>query len=524
MCGLVGVIGKISKTCISTCITNLEYRGYDSKGVALYDNDKNIYVAKSIYNTLDLDHLPEIDYVIGLVHCRWATHGKISIENTHPHTVGNVTIVHNGMIENIVALKELVKDYIWKSETDTEYLAYVLDRMHFDDSIHDDQMLNTICNILKNINGNYTFAFLYNGTVYAATKNMSLYLIEHDDYIAFSSDSSALSGKFVTINGYGKLNIDGTYDIYNYQHANLILPNFVDNITSVNVNNDNITLHEVYESCIVASRILNQNYTFDLSKYSKIVAIGSGSSYFACQMLELYSQYKVKALFPSELIEEPELLIVMSQSGETMDILHNMKGKYILGILNRPQSSIDLKVNDRLYCLCGIERGVAATKSVLAQMLIAKIICGGMITSISEIYREIEHVLHIDIQEIVHILSKYSNFTILGNGLYYPIALEASLKFIELTYVYVLGLHTNEFKHGYLALVDNNFIVIMLTANEYLSSQIHARGGRILNLYQYQLSELGMLVLMHRIAIELCLYKGLNLDKPRNLAKSLTVL
>lgn len=516
MCGIIGIVGKVKTSDILKYISKIEYRGYDSKGVA-FINDNTLHIYKSIDKTLSL---PDIETNISIMHCRWATHGKISLENAHPHIVGDICLVHNGMIDNIDILKAKITDYKWKSETDSEYLAYILYKRIFNKKIYQDDLLNSIHYIVNNIEGNYTFAFINNNKIYSASKNMSLYLIKHDNIICFSSDASVMQGDFASIEGYGYINHD-KYEIYN-NGQKITLSMKINNIEEINMKK-NITLDELYEIPHIIKRLLQVK--FNILEYNgKIAVTGCGSSYFVSLMLEQYSAFKIKSLSPDQIkIYKPDLLIVISQSGETMDILHHIRNvKNILSIVNRQNSSLDIKSTHSLYCLSGVERGVAATKSVIAQMFIAKSIIGYKFTD--NIINEIQYALNIDISYIVKQLYKAKNIVILGRDINYPVALEGALKIIELTYKPILAIRNSEFKHGYLTLVDNDFISILLDKDEALQNQIKSRNGHIIDLSQYNMSEFGLTVLMQHIAIKLCLKYDFNLDQPRNIAKSITVL
>ncbi|MBA4452569.1 MAG: glutamine--fructose-6-phosphate transaminase (isomerizing) [Nitrosopumilaceae archaeon] len=584
MCSIIGYSGDdIAAPIIVKGLRRMEYRGYDSVGVATESNNqielkKGVGKVEEVNSKVNLEQLPG---KIGIGHTRWATHGKVTDANAHPHpsTSGKIAIVHNGIIENFVELKENLKNegFIFQSDTDSEVIANLLQKNFELSKNVKDAMLKTI----SELKGHYSFIAMFeNGQLAAARFHEPLiigvgknnYFLSSDVLGFIEQTDEAIymdNGNFAIIN-------QDQIQILDFQ-GNEIKPE----ITKVSKEFADVykgdyahfTLKEISEQpeTIFKAGENTKNSIKAVSDYLKhsrnIYLTGSGTSYNASlvakYLLAKYAKIKSESIISSELqfspdsIEPNSIVIAISQSGESADVLEavNIAKKNdckIISIINSMTSTLSRESDIVIGMNCGPEIGVAATKSFTSQLIILyKIIQelnGDVEIDLDEISSSISKILeeHNNIKKIANALKEISDIYVLGRGIHYPIAIESALKIKELTYIHAEGIAGGELKHGPLALMDDNVFVIIInpedsTYQDTLTSarEIKARGAKIIGIsdkesdaYDYwvkipKTSELTYPI-AETIPIQLLSYycaleKDTDPDYPRNLAKSVTV-
>ena len=585
MCSIIGYYGDSSAAPILVKgLKRMEYRGYDSVGVATkFENKievkKGIGKVSEVNKTFQLDKLPG---KIGIGHTRWATHGKVTDSNAHPHpsNSGKIAIVHNGIIENFQELKKKLEEdgYTFKSETDSEVIANLI-QQNFEQT---SDVKETIGKTVSKLKGHFAFVAMFENGVLAAARyhepmiigvGKKEYFLSSDvlGFIEQTDDAIYIdNGNFVLLDSSG-------IQIYDFEGSPVkhqitkVSKEFAD---AYKGDYAHFTLKEISEQ---PDTILNagKNTTeaieqaTDFIRHAKTLYItGSGTSYNAAlvakYMMSKYAKIKLETIISSELITLPDsiepnsILIAISQSGESADVLEavNIAKKSnakILSIVNMLTSSLVQESSLVMGMNCGPEIGVAATKSFTSQLAIlyqiTESLCDGCIgVDFKKVSQDISKILsdHSSIQKIAKKLKDVSDIYILGRGIHYPIASEAALKLKELTYIHAEGIPGGELKHGPLALMDSNVYVIIINPNDSTyndtitsASEIKARGAKIIGIsdknsdvYDFWIEipsvEEPIFPIIEIIPIQLLAYysaleKDTDPDYPRNLAKSVTV-
>lgn len=542
MCGIFGYVGnEPCLTLLGDGLGKLEYRGYDSTGIMVYD--QTIQVAKTKGRVSDL--LPTTDHLstkatIGLGHTRWASHGKATLANAHPHYTDQAAIVHNGIIENHSMLRaELDEAKVsFKSETDTEVVLHAVEQS----LARFDEPLEAFANIVRRIEGLYAIAIFLRATpdrLYLCKKGASLVIAEGADGYLFSSDPVALAGHcqdfiFLGDQQIAELSI-GTMHLYDYQLHRLEdeprrhkLQLSVENIDKGDY--QHFMLKEIHQQGSVLANTIHRLFDFDsvrpradllgferldLDRVQRIKVTGCGTShhagmlspYFVEQYLQTEASVEVahELRYRPALLDDRTLLIALSQSGETADTLscveHAKKFScQTLAICNNPHSSLTRLCDAMVHLDCGMEVGVASTKAFTSMLLTYYM----FVLSIrhqrnhppsSEIYNLRKLPLLVDyvlnstecIEQIAQRYYQADHFIFIGRGPSYPIALEAALKLKETSYIHAEGYAGGELKHGPLALIDSNLPVLVIApADNYLAKtlsnakEIKARDGQII--------------------------------------------
>jgi len=539
------------------------------------------YTAQSIdiepNNAIQLDGLPGN---IGIGHTRWATHGKVTEKNAHPHpsNSGKIAIVHNGIIENFEELKSNLqeKGFDFHSETDTEVIANLI-QLNFDET---PDVKQAIIKTVAQLKGHYSFVVIFeDGTIVGARFHEPLivgvgknsYYLSSDvlGFIEKTDDAIYVDNEdFVIVDGSGIhiFDFDGTSVKYQVtkvskEFADVYKGDFA-----------HYTLKEISEQPDTILRAVDNNqieeFVDNIKQAKNLYITGSGTSYNAAEitkyLMSKFAKIKINTLISSELpfspneIEPNSTLITISQSGESADVLEAVKiakesNAKILSIVNLLNSSLSQQSSLAIGLNCGPEIGVAATKSFTSQLsILYKIcdqLCNGCINPDWEkVSSAISQILsnNSKIKEIAKNLKDVSDIYVLGRGIHLPIAKEAALKLKELTYIHAEGIPAGELKHGPLALMDSNVYVIIInpndsTYNDTLNSanQIKARGAKIIgisdkksNVYDYWIDipsiDEALYPLIEIVPIQLLSYysaleKKTDPDYPRNLAKSVTV-
>lgn len=632
MCGIVGYIGhRKAYPILMEGLHKLEYRGYDSAGCALMSDSDNLNIYKAKGKVADLEAVAEgkdMSGSLGIAHTRWATHGVPSEVNSHPHVSqsGDITIVHNGIIENYAAIKEqlMAKGYTFKSETDTEVLVqliqYVMDSMHIKNLAH------AVRIALKKVIGAYAIAVIDRknpNKLICARKSSPLAIGVSEDNSEFfiASDASPIASytkKIVYLNDDEIAVCERGKDL---QVFNLDNEEVEHEIKEVDIDLSMLSkggyphfmLKEIFDQPNVLrdcmrGRVINAPYSRpwypqsdvnggnhlsvilsavtqhrrELLRARRIVIVSCGTSWHAGligkQLIEHFCRIPVEVAYASEfrysdsVIEPDDVVMAISQSGETADTMAAMEmakkqGALVFGIVNGVGSSIARISDTGVYIHVGPEIGVASTKAFTGQVtvLVMLALALGMAkgTVSQEEYDEVLHELVLIPEKIEKVLqqndkikeiaSNYTyahNFLYLGRGWNYPVALEGALKLKEISYIHAEGYPAAEMKHGPIALIDGEMPVVFIATHHQLyqkiisnMQEVISRNGRILAIVSEGDEQVKNMVeevievpatiaclapLLSVIPLQLLSYhvavaKGLNVDQPRNLAKSVTV-
>lgn len=587
VCSIIGYKGEsLAAPLLVTCLQKMEYRGYDSVGIGTI-NEGKVSVKKGVGRVEDVDSkllLKVLPGRIGIGHTRWATHGKVTEENAHPHTScnGEIAVVHNGIIQNYSELKSMLmrKGHIFKSETDSEVIAHLLE----EDYVHSGDLRGAVLNTAKKLNGAFSFiAAFSDGTIAGARFDEPLIVgISNDGYYVSSDVVGFLNytDRAIFLDNRDVVILKGSeMEMISFDGAPLMRP-----ITQVAWEFGGIdkgtyahfTIKEINEQVetIVKSGKDQEKRIEQVSELLKsapfVYFTGSGTSYHcalvAKALLSKYGRRKSDAIMSSEFqylvndIEHDSVIVAISQSGETADVLEVVKkakplGSKIISIVNVPTSSLARLSDISIPMNCGPEIGVAATKSFTSQLTILYAIIdelsGGVIGLEDQRYRLQNAVKELIksqsmIERITDEIKDVRDIYVLGRSIHYPIALEGALKIKELSYVHAEGIPAGELKHGPLALIDKNSCILVLNPNDSTfddvkanAHEIKARGATLIGIGNspsdvydlfitipevdeilYPLLEV---IPFQMIAYYLALEKNANPDYPRNLAKSVTV-
>jgi len=583
MCSIIGYSGKNSAAPILVKgLQKMEYRGYDSVGIAT-ESENKIILKKGVGKVVEVNNAIKLDSIpgnIGIGHTRWATHGKVTEKNAHPHSSnsGKIAIVHNGIVENFEELKSDLqnKGYKFQSETDTEIIANLI-QLNLDET---SDIKQSIIKTVNQIKGHYSFVVIFeNGTLAAARFHEPLivgvgkngHYLSSDvlGFIENTDDAIYVDNEdFVIVNDSGIhiFDFDGTPVKY---QITKVSKEFADVYKG---DYAHFTIKEISEQPDTILRAVDNNQIqqlVDNIKQAKNLYItGSGTSYNAAEiakyLMSKFAKIKINTLISSELpfspneIESDSTLITISQSGESADVLEAVKiakesNAKILSIVNLLNSSLSQQSSLAIALNCGPEIGVAATKSFTSQLAILyKItdqLCNGCINpDWKKVSDAISQVLsnNLKIKELAKNLKEITDIYVLGRGIHLPIAREAALKLKELSYIHAEGIPGGELKHGPLALMDSNVYVIIInpsdsTYNDTLNSanEIKARGAKIIGIsdkkndvYDHWIEipsvDEALYPIVEIVPIQLLAYysaleKKTDPDYPRNLAKSVTV-
>lgn len=543
MCGIVGYVGKkTAQNVLLSGLKRLEYRGYDSAGIATLDDSKQPHLARSVGKIAELEQVlaakPHTGH-LGIGHTRWATHGGVTVSNAHPHHVGNIYLVHNGIIENYLELKAQLKNYDFKSDTDTEVLAALIDGHYTKDA----SLKDAVATALKAVRGTYgiaVFSPLEPDTIVVARLGSPLIIGLGKDETLIASDASALLGytrEAIYLN-------DGEIALCNRDGAevfNLNLQHLSPNHETIEGNVEQIQkggyqhflLKEIMEQATtlpntLSGRVDAKNGTMHLGgpnltakemrDVRHIVIVGCGTAYYAGLLASYYMEQLIPDITTEVVIASEyryrsfhlpphSLALIVSQSGETADTLACLReikkrGVKTLGIVNVVGSTIAREVDGGTYVHAGPEISVASTKAFTAQV-VTMLMFAGMIASyhggnaelihafakeLSILPQEIEHCLTAHRADMERLAKKYAKFNdalYLGRDTAYPIALEGALKLKEISYIHAEGYASGELKHGPIALVDGTFFEVFDILDNWLYDkslgglhEVRARGGK----------------------------------------------
>ena len=588
MCGIVGYAGKtnVIKN-IMTGLKSLEYRGYDSSGIAYLDKNNNIKIYKKVGQIKNLDQILnyEDEASLGISHTRWATHGGVTDTNAHPHNQGKITLVHNGIIENYEELKkELEKEgYNFKSSTDSEVAAALIDKLYKENK----DMLKTLVILKDKLKGSYAFNIINSdipNKIYGIRKDVPLIVGVSDHGNMFASDIPAIlhvTNKYIVLNNNEIVELEqDNIKYYNSEGKEITkeVKEYAGTIDSISKNGyDHFMLKEINEESEVVKNILNL-YTknnkikdiYNIKKYKNIDIVACGSASFAGQIgkyyIEKYANIKTEVYYASEyryqknFFTKDTLVILISQSGETADTLAALKlakenGINTLAIVNRRDSSIAREADSVIYTEAGIEVAVATTKAYLAQVLILLLLAFKDNNKETKLLEDLKllpnlitkYINEYDYSNIANILKDKEHIFYLGRGIDYYLSMEGSLKLKEISYIHSEAFQAGELKHGSISLIDKDFGVVSVVTDKTISDktisnlkEVSARGAKIITItnikdnnfadytilvedYDEILNPLIVIVPMQMLAYNVAKLRDCDIDKPRNLAKSVTV-
>lgn len=608
MCGIVAYVGK--KPCQSLLLEGLkrlEYRGYDSAGIAVIQDGK-LNLCKAVGRVANLEDKLEtignFSGTIGLCHTRWATHGGVTEANAHPHTDDKVGIalIHNGIIENYAALKTYLQErgHVFKSQTDTEVLAMLIGELYEGD------LEKAVQAALREVTGAYAIAVMCEKepeTLVVARKGSPLIVgIGANEYIV-ASDASAIvshTARAITLDDYNVVKITADGFRTSTIHDVPVTPK----IEQLELELQEIELggyshfmqKEIFEqpkalrNCF-RGRIDTRdgkvvlgglsNFAKELTKSRRVVLTAQGTALHAAMIgeylledlakVQSVAEYASEFRYRNPIIEENTVVIAVSQSGETADTLaalHEAKdrGALALGVINVVGSSISRETDAGVYLRVGPEIGVASTKAFSGQVAVLTLItlfmarrkfmsadqCIDLLKALETVPDKMEVILEQD-QAIKKITEKYidrENWLFLGRGYNYPTALEGALKIKEISYIHAEGMPAAEMKHGPIALINEGMPAVFIANrgrqyDKVMSNiqEVRARGGHVIavategdeDIKRYAqdvmyipdipecLSPMLAVVPLQLMAYHAAVLRGHDVDKPRNLAKSVTV-
>ncbi len=580
MCGIIGYVGekRCSIDVIIDGLKHLEYRGYDSAGIA-YVKDNNVVIEREVGRISNLENVLKKDSShIGIGHTRWATHGKPTKENAHPHKVGNITLVHNGIIDNFMELKSTLmsEGYTFKSDTDTEVAAAYIDSLYKENN----DMIKSLSICVNKFLGSYAFGIineLETDVLYALRKDSPLIIGvgENENFIA--SDVPSIlkyTNKYIDIENDEIVKITKdevtVYD-KNYNIINKEISVFEGDANLVEKNGyETYMLKEIHEEAEVIKKTSEASIDFDITKYDEIDIVACGSAYHAGlvgkYMIEKLCNIKVNVCIASEyqydkhFYKGKTLVIAISQSGETADTkkcvnIANDMGVDTLGIVNVKGSSIARICKHVIYTLAGPEIAVATTKAYLAQ--ITTLILLAVKNSKEKINTEdlqklpyyIETLINKDYTSLANMLYTKDDIYFIGRGIDYALCMEGSLKLKEISYIHSEAYAAGELKHGTISLISEGTPVIVVATSDELylktisnAKEVKARGAYVILVTDKEVINEGVydelisipkvteelrpiltIIPLQLISYEVAKLKGNDIDKPKNLAKSVTV-
>ncbi len=616
MCGIVGYIGsgKVVEILLGG-LRRLEYRGYDSAGIAVLNGNLTVVKTKGDVATLQetveksISHGGELgDATLGIAHTRWATHGDPSDRNAHPHINkrGDIALVHNGIVENYASLQEklISQGYTFQSDTDSEALVHLIDSMWGEGMMLEDALEKALCVV----EGAYGIAVISSrdpGKIVAVRKGSPLVVGVGEGEYMVASDGAPLSdlpmkivypeeGDIISLtkDGYVIKNHEGQICIREAQELDCDLKKIEKG------SYPHFMLKEIMEQPDVVRDVMRgrvsreketlrlggiENHLDILKRAPRLIVCACGTSWHAaligeylieeCARIPVEVEYASEFRYRNPIIREGDVVIVISQSGETADTLAALqlakeRGAFVMGIVNAVGSSIARETDFGVYLHAGPEIGVASTKAFTAQVVVLQLFAlllgrerdvvsvemmQGHLAALTDIPYKIKEILSQE-RMIKGIAGEYKDvrhFLYLGRGYNFPAALEGALKLKEISYIHAEGYPAAEMKHGPIALVDEDMPVIVIATKRngvYQKvraniAEVKTRNGKVIAIATEGDTEIAGLVdhciyvpetlpgldpLLTVIPLQLLAYyiavsRGIDVDRPRNLAKSVTV-
>ncbi len=611
MCGIVAYLGnKQAYPILINGLHRLEYRGYDSAGIALLNKEINLYKTQGkVSDLVDFVQDKNILGTVGIAHTRWATHGEPNYVNAHPHfsQTKNLAIIHNGIIENYASLREELqkRGYVFASNTDTEVLIHLIEDIQINEKV---SLCKALQIALSQVVGAYAIAVISKNeadTLYVAKKGSPLVvgigedeffvasdatpIVEYTKHVVYLNDTEigilkkGEELKILTIENIQKTPYvhelemslseleKGGYDHFMLKEIYEQPRSIKDSMRGrLNIKKGTVTLGGIID------------YEQKLIHAKRILIVACGTSWHAAlvgeYLLEELARVPVEVEYASEfryrspVIYEDDIVIAISQSGETADTLAAIqlaksKGATIIGICNVVGSTIARETDAGSYTHAGPEIGVASTKAFTAQVTLLSLMAlmiaerkgsiqksryQQLLFALNEIPNKVEQVLKTNelIKDVAKIYKDARNFLYLGRGYNYPVALEGALKLKEISYIHAEGYPAAEMKHGPIALIDEEMPVVVIATNKgtydkIISNiqEVKARKGKIIavvtqgdvtvrqmadHVIEIPETEEQLVPILATIPLQFLSYyiavmRGCNVDQPRNLAKSVTV-
>lgn len=608
MCGIVGYLGdRPAAPILINGLKRLEYRGYDSAGIATI-SDHQIFLVKEVGKIKKLEEAIALNMPpgqVGIGHTRWATHGKPNQLNAHPHTdcSGNIVLIHNGIVENYSVLKKILEKsgHTFKSDTDTEIVAHLIEELY--DGANFEEAFREA---LQKIEGTFGFAVINKDEpdkIYVARKGSPIVIgVGNNEYFVASDVTPLIPHtRNVFYLEDDEMAILTRQGVITKTIQNKVIEKQVQKITMEledieKQGFEHYMLKEIFEQPktirdTMRGRILREEGLVKLgglaevedklTRAGRIIIVASGTSWHAGligeYLIEEFCRIPVEVEYASEfryrnpIINENDIIIAISQSGETADTLAALregkhKGALVLGIVNAVGSTIARETHAGVYIHAGPEIGVASTKAftsqvtalILMTILIARkkymsVVQGKqMLDDLIKIPENVEKILAQNdyIRELAETYHTQRNFLYLGRGYNFPVALEGALKLKEISYIHAEGYPAAEMKHGPIALIDENMPVVFIATQDAIYDkvisniqEVKARKGRVICVANegdeqikkhadhviyipptcQALTPLLSVIPLQLLAYHIAVLRGCDVDQPRNLAKSVTV-
>ena len=579
MCGIIGYVGdkNVSQVLLEG-LKKLEYRGYDSAGIALLGDELQIIKSLGKISNLEekINNTDLINCNMGIAHTRWATHGEPSEVNAHPHRIGKITLVHNGIIENADVLKEELENegVIFNTSTDTEVVAGLINYYY------DGDVVKAIEKSIDRIKGSYALAILVDGDdkLYAVRCESPLILGVGDGEYFVTSDIGAIlehtnkyvllgKNEIVTIdkNGY-KIEMNGEIVNRKVEESNLGLED-----TSL-CGYDHYMMKEIQEEPVLVDNIINKyisnlDQLTDISKYKNIHIVGCGSAYYAGMIAkyifeedgiktdcDVASEYRYRNIQ----YDDDTLVILISESGETADTIAAMRmannnNADTLAIVNVDGSTIARECTYKILIEAGKEIAVATTKAFILQVLVLSLLSYKLnpeekyLSDIKKLPQQLKVLLDKTgyYKKLADSIYKHEDVFFIGRKVDYAISMEGSLKLKEVSYIHSDSYQAGELKHGTISLIKEGTIVFAIVTDDSIRDktisnleEVISRGAKpiyvgnvetkyedqiIIPKVHYKLQPILAVPPLQMIAYYVALKRGCEIDKPRNLAKSVTV-
>jgi glucosamine--fructose-6-phosphate aminotransferase (isomerizing) len=592
MCGIIGYKGRANAVpVIVDSLKRLEYRGYDSWGITVKKDGFHVHkkvgkISDSDFESKDIA-LPESN--IGIGHSRWATHGGVTERNAHPHfdSEGNIAVVHNGIIENFQELRNGLSHHDFVSETDTEIIPHLIEEIMKNGGVDFEAAVKET---VKRLKGRYAIIAVHrNDDRMIAVRRGSPLIIgvkqdgSGDEYFIASDIPAFLThtNRIMYLDDNEMVVIDREPKFYNINTGESVFKRLIEINWDFGQAEKNgfphFMLKEILEQKETISRAINQDEETILKIAEEInnaygtflTACGTAGKvcmtgeYIFSKVANKHINYVVSSEFPNyqHFLTDRTLMITVSQSGETADVLEAMeaaksKGVRIISLVNVMGSSVDRQSDHTFLINAGPEKAVASTKATTSQLALMTLLayaCAGKLNEgrrlLIETAGKVNDMLNPryedHIKRLAERLYKEPNIYIIGRGINYPMALESAIKIMEVSYIHAQGFAGGELKHGPIALIDNGVPCIVLVANDETKDdtisnamEIKARGGYIIgvapernDVFDYWIkvpdvgnaSPIANIIPIQLLAYHLALLRGCEIDTPRNLAKSVTV-